>query len=211
MFPKSMENLMAHSSDNSTPQARPNGNGSSIPDAFDIESLFLDPGLGDGITESFYHTVPVGKPREFFRTPPDQEYRRRAEIYVHKPEGQIDAEVYVIAPNMRGKIIEARPCTLVTIVDRSGVPRIYPVSLPRDGERDNDVWISARAIVRTAMKEWVRMVWHKRAYVERKAPPGYAPDPDWGKLSPWHLAKGSASVLVTLNPLASITASARTA
>jgi hypothetical protein len=29
------------------------------------------------------------------------------------------------------------------------------------------------------------MVWHKRAYV-RKAQPGYAPDPDWNKLPPFH-------------------------
>jgi hypothetical protein len=36
------------------------------------------------------------------------------------------------------------------------------------------------------MQHWVRMVWHKRAYVERKAQPGYAPDPDWNKLPPFH-------------------------
>jgi hypothetical protein len=66
---------------------------------------------------------------------------------VHKLEGQIDEQVYVIAPNMRGKILEARQCTLVTVVDRSGAPRIYPVPLPREGEKDNEAWISARAIV----------------------------------------------------------------
>src|SRR4029453_9114184 len=116
---------MPDSSDNPSSQPRPNGNGSSIPDAFDIESLFLDPGLGDGITESPHPTIPVGRPRDFFRAHPAQEYRRRTEIYVHKLEGQIDEQVYVIAPNMRGKILEARQCTLVTVVDRSGAPRIY--------------------------------------------------------------------------------------
>jgi hypothetical protein len=144
--------------------------------------LFLDPGLGDGITDCCHHTVPIGRPRDFFRAHPDQAYRRRAEIYVHKPEGQIDAQTYIIGPNMRGKILEARPCTLITTVDRFGAPRIYPVPLPREGERDNDAWISARAIVRTAMKYWVRMIWDKRAYVECKARPGYAPDPDLSKL-----------------------------
>jgi len=104
---------------------------------------------------------------------------------VHRPEGQIDTQIYAIAPDMRGKIIEARPCTLVAVVDRFGAPRIYPVPLPRDGEKDNDAWISARAIVRVAMKHWVRMIWDKRAYVERKAKPGYAPDPDWSKLPPF--------------------------
>jgi hypothetical protein len=169
---------MSNSSDSSS-QPLPNGNGSVIPDAVDIESLFLDPGLGDGITDCCYHTVPLGRPRDFFRVHPDPAYRRRAEIYVHKPEGQIETQTYVIGPNMRGKILEARPCTLVTTVDRFGAPRIYPVPLPRDGERDNEAWISARAIVRTAMKYWVRMIWDRRAYVERRAQPGYAPEPDY--------------------------------
>ena len=33
-----------------------------------------------------------------------------------------------------------------------------------------------------AIDKWVRMVWSKRSYLTRDALPGYAPDPDWGKL-----------------------------
>jgi hypothetical protein len=33
-----------------------------------------------------------------------------------------------------------------------------------------------------AIDKWVRLVWSKRSYLTRDALPGYAPDPDWGKL-----------------------------
>ena len=82
-------------------------------DAIDFASLWQDPGLGDGITTGSYHTVPVGKPKDFFRTHPDQAYRRRTEIYTHKPEGAIDEQTYIVAPAMQGRIKEAQPCTLV--------------------------------------------------------------------------------------------------
>ena len=67
-------------------------------DAADIEALWLDPALGDGIVSSTFHSVPVGKPRNFFRTVPDPAYRRRTEIYTHKLEGVIDEQHYIVAP-----------------------------------------------------------------------------------------------------------------
>ena len=93
----------------STP-AGGNGAAPAIPDAADIEALWLDQSLGDGIVDVRYHTVPVGKPKEFFRTVPDPAYRRRTELYTHKPEGAIDEVHYIIAPSMHGQIPEARPC-----------------------------------------------------------------------------------------------------
>ena len=40
-------------------------------DAKDLDSLWVDPGLGDGITTANFHTVPVDKPKTFFRTHPE--------------------------------------------------------------------------------------------------------------------------------------------
>jgi hypothetical protein len=165
------------------------GNGAAapiIPDAGDIEALWLDQKLGDGITDSSYHTVPVGKPKDFFRTVKDPAYRRRTEIYTHKPEGVIDEVHYIIAPAMRGQITEAQPCTLVTVVHRDGSVRLWPIKFPRDGERDNEAWITARAAARAGMDQWVKLVWVKRAYMTRDAQPGYAPDPDISKLPPFN-------------------------
>jgi hypothetical protein len=159
---------------------------SSIPDAADIEALWLDPALGDGIVNVTYHNVPVGKPKDFFRTVPDPAYRRRTEIYTHKPEGAIDEENYIIAPTMHGQIPEARPCTLVTVVYRDGAPRLWPIKFPRDGERDNEAWMTARAAARIGMNGWVKLIWVKRSYLTRDALPGYAPDPDFAKLPPFN-------------------------
>jgi hypothetical protein len=35
-------------------------------DAQDLDQLWVDNKMGDGITGTSYHTVPVGRPRDFF-------------------------------------------------------------------------------------------------------------------------------------------------
>jgi hypothetical protein len=154
-------------------------------DAKDLDSLWLDPGLGDGITNVSRHEVPIGKPRDFFRVHPDPSYRRRTEVYKHKPEGAIEEQHFIIAPSMRGRIEEARPATIVTCIYRDGSVRLWPISFPRDGERDNESWISARSAARAAIDKWVKVVWVRRAYLTREALPGYAPDPDLTKIPPF--------------------------
>ena len=164
------------------------GNGSTPPpsgtpkDALDIDSLWLNPALGDGLVDVHYHDIPVGRPRDFFRINPDSAYRRLTEIYVHKVEGQIEEQTYIIAKPMQGVIEEARRCTLVTVVYRDGSPRLWALKLPKDGERDNEAWITARAAAKVAMEKWIKLVWQRRAYMTREAQPGYAPEPDWSKL-----------------------------
>ena len=61
---------------------KPYGKTVAIDDAADINSLWLDPALGDGIVDVHYHKVTVDKPKDFFRTHPEKDYRRRAEISV---------------------------------------------------------------------------------------------------------------------------------
>ena len=153
-----------------------------VADAADIESLWLDPKLGDGIVSSTWHTIAVGKPRDFFRTHPDPTYRRRCEIYTHKVEGIFDEQTYIIAPNMRGAIEEALPCTLVTVVYRDGTPRLWVIKFPKEGKHDNESWVSARSAAKAGMDRWVKLVWEGRTYKTRDAMPGYAPDPDFSKL-----------------------------
>jgi hypothetical protein len=150
-------------------------------DAEDLTSLWLDPGVGDDITDITHHTIIVDKPKSYFRTVLDKAYRRHVEIYTHKIEGVVGDQHYVVAKSMRGLIDEARPCQLVTVVYRDGTPRLWPIKAPKEGERDNEAWVSARSAAKTAMNKWVKLVWVKRAYITRDAAPGYAPDPDYTK------------------------------
>ena len=154
-------------------------------DAMDIQSLWLDSALGDGLTTTSFQSIPVEKPRDFFRVHPDPDFRRRTEIYVHKVEGQIETSYYILGPKMRGQLVEARPCVIVTCIYRDGSPRLWPIMFPRDGEKDNTAWSTARSAARTAIDKWVRLVWDKRSYLTRDAQQGYAPDPDWKKVPPF--------------------------
>jgi hypothetical protein len=79
------------------------------------------------------------------------------------------------------------------------MPRLWAVKHPKDGERDNEAWSSARAAARTAMDKWVKLVWVSRTYQTREGQPGYAPDPDFSKLPPFdelvRLAFGEAGII----------------
>jgi hypothetical protein len=155
-------------------------------DAQDIESLWLDPKLGDGLADVHLHNIPIGKPKDFFRVCPDPAYRRLTEIYTHKIEGQIDEQNFIIDKSMQGTIEEARRCTLVTVIYRDGSLRLWPLKLPRESEKDNEAWSSARSAAKTAMDKWVKLIWVRRSYMTRDAQPGYAPDPDYSKLPPFN-------------------------
>jgi len=159
------------------------GNGAKPPpDTLDIACLWLDAKLGDGLVNIHFHSVPVGKPKAFFRVNPDPAYRKLTEVYIHKPEDSPDEQTYIIAPQMRGVIEEARRCTLVTCIYRDGTPRLWPLKLPKEGEKDNEAWKSARSAAKTAFDKWVKLLWQGGRYHTRDAQPGYAPDPDWRKL-----------------------------
>ena len=152
----------------------------------DIESLWDDPGLGDGLTVTSIHSIPIDKPKNFFRVNSDPAYRRRTEMYIHKVDGEMDKSYYILGKKMKGRLEEARHCTIVTCIYRDGSVRLWPIPLPRDGEQDNKAWASARVAARTAMTKWVKLVWVGGAYQTRDAKPGYAPDPNWEKLPPYN-------------------------
>jgi len=168
-----------------TEDARPKPKLVTPSDALDLSDLWLDPGLGDGITETVRHSIPLGKPRDYFRMHPDPAYRRLVEIYKHKTEDAIEEEYFVFAGGMKGMLEEAAPYTVAVCIYRDGSPRIWPLRLPREGERDNDAWTSARAAAKASLTKWVKLLWEGRSYTTRESKPGYAPDPAWEKLPPF--------------------------
>ena len=154
-------------------------------DASDMASLWLDTALGDGLVDVRLHNVPVGKPKTFFRVIADPAYRRLVEIYTHKIEGQVEETNYLIDKPMHGVIDEARRATLVTCIYRDGSVRLWPLKLPKESERDNEAWVTARMAAQAAMGRWLKLVWRRRGYTTRDALPGYAPEPDLSKVPPF--------------------------
>jgi hypothetical protein len=157
-------------------------------DTDDIEALWEDDGLGDPLTTTHVHTAPVGKPADFFMACPDRKYRRKTWLYAYKSENVVGVQYFIVDRPMRDKVRRARPCTLLTVVDRAGAPRIWPLWSPRPGENDNIAWITARSAARQALTNWVRLEWVNSTigYASEVADPGYAPDPDFSRLPPFN-------------------------
>ena len=72
-------------------------------DAADMDSLWLDPSLGDGLVDTHFHHVAVGKPKDFFRVNFFFNDTATTEIYTHKVENVIDEQNFIVGPAMRGR------------------------------------------------------------------------------------------------------------
>jgi hypothetical protein len=168
------------------PPKRKASNGAAVPDdAHDIAAAWLPTGLDDPLAETGLLSVPLGRPRDFFRTHPDPSHRVRAEIFEHKVAEMIGSTFYLIGPAMRGLVTSARPYILVCVIDRIGKPRLWPLRLPLSTERDYPAWVQSRAAARKGLNQWVRIEWVGNSHVTHDAEPGYAAEPDWSKVQPF--------------------------
>jgi hypothetical protein len=169
------------------PAAEPDTVAAKSPsDADDLADLWEDDALGDPLAADHVHHIPVDPPRDFFRSCPDRKYRRKTWVYVHKSENAVGKQYFIVQKAMRDKIPEARPCTLLTVVDRAGMPGLWPLMSPRPGESDNTAWATSRDVARDGLTRWTKPVWQGRQFISRFADQGYAPDPDWRRLPPFN-------------------------
>jgi hypothetical protein len=152
------------------------------PDAVDLAGAFVDMGQGDPLTETVIHSIPVDKPKDFFRVHPDPAYRRRCFVYTLKTEGQVEEHHCIVTESMRDLVPEAKLCLIAVCIYRNGAPRLWLLKLPKEGEKDQNAWITARAAARNALTKWTKIVWVGNGYQTREAEDGYAPEPDWTKL-----------------------------
>jgi hypothetical protein len=155
------------------------------PDAADLSGLFVDTGQGDPLTETVVHAIAVDKPKDFFRVHPDPSYRRRCYVYTLKVEGQVEEFHYIVAESMRDLVPEAKLCLVTTCIYRNGALRLWLLKLPKEGEKDQLAWSTARAAARDALTKWTKIVWVGSKYNTRSAVEGYAPDPDVSKIPPF--------------------------
>jgi hypothetical protein len=164
------------------------GDDKKIADADDIEALWEDDSLGDPLTTTHVHNIPVGKPKDFFWACSDRKYRKKTWLYAYKSENVVGEQYFIVDRPMRDRVRRARPCTLLAVVDRAGAPRIWPLWSPRPGENDNIAWITARSVAREGLTNWTRLEWINPTvgYASEAADPGYAPVPDFSKLPPFN-------------------------
>jgi hypothetical protein len=174
-------------------------------DAADLSGLFVDTEQGDPLTETIIQGIAVDKPKDFFRVHPDPAYRRRCYIYTLKIEGQVEEHNYIVAEPMRDLVPEAKLCLVTTCIYRNGALRLWLLKLPREGEKDQLAWSTARAAARDALTKWTKIVWVGSKYDTRSALEGYAPDPDVSKIPPFErlieLAFGAHGVMRDENHL----------
>ena len=154
-------------------------------DAADLSDLFVDTEQGDPLTETIIHGIAVDKPKDFFRTHPNPAYRRRCYVYTLKIEGQVEEHNYIVAEPMRDLVPEAKLCLVTTCIYRNGTLRLWLLKLPREGEKDQMAWSTARAAARDGLTKWTKIVWVGSKYDTRSALEGYAPDPDLSKVPPF--------------------------
>ena len=153
-------------------------------DAADLSDLFVDADH-DPLTETIIHAIAVDKPKDFFRVHPDPSYRRRCYVYTLKIEGQVEEFHYIVAEPMRDLVPEAKLCLVTTCIYRNGTLRLWLLKLPKEGEKDQMAWSTARAAARDALTKWTKIVWVGSKYNTRSAVEGYAPDPDVSKIPPF--------------------------
>lgn len=162
-------------------------NGSEPPplstDVADLSSLRINTGIGDPLAFERHHKVPVGKPKDYFRTHPGQDYRGLFWVYKHRSDNMIGEQWFLIAEAMQEELMDyARPHVILTLVDRLWLPRLWPLTQPKPEENDNDAWFSARAVARDGLTAWVKPVFKARSFISRMAEEGYAPEPAWKEL-----------------------------
>lgn len=116
-------------------------------------------GNGGGITKLFTYIM-VGKPKKasFFQAHPDPEYQ--LSVFVIEDESGGMKETYLVMPNVALAIPgEVKPKLLVLIVDRMGIPMLWPA--PRiidDGMNRPNAWnTTALAALEQSYIKWTRM------------------------------------------------------
>src|SRR5215831_3819387 len=128
----------------------------TMPDHTYVVSLRLSQ-IFDGVpTERLLTAIKVGRPdtQTFFRVRAGDAWRGN---YALIQFGD-DREMYIVAGALQAELAaEIRAVTLYTVINRTGTVRLWPINLPGPDGRDNEWFISARAVADIATTCWVRL------------------------------------------------------
>jgi hypothetical protein len=128
----------------------------TVGDPFDLSNLRLTQDfVGTAGVKKLLKHVPVGKPgkQDFVRVHPSPEYRMELAVIEFKEDRETFLLPLPIAKQLPG---EFTMVTLYTVINRLGVVRLWPVSLPTPDGRINEWHRSAAEAAELAMTRWVR-------------------------------------------------------
>jgi hypothetical protein len=159
-------------------------------DAFDIESMYVDPLIPGGAITRVTQKVSVGRPNKevFYRSHPDDSHHRTVYLIVEASANSSDEISYWVDPRIAGELAyDAKYFSLSTLIDREGNVRLCRARLPKQGEKDNLYAETLRIAIQMAKEYWVRMIPNQITgrYDTVRADRGYAEDPDWSKVPPF--------------------------
>jgi hypothetical protein len=127
--------------------------------------------------------VPVGKPnpQDFVRVHPGEEFRETFAIIELKADREFYILLREIARELPGEYVMA---TLFTAINRQGVVRLLPVTLPRPDGRQLEWHRSMSEAAERAMSRWIRIKANMSlgAYEMFEAA-ATIPDPEWPDVS----------------------------
>jgi hypothetical protein len=127
------------------------------PDPFDLAAMRLDQSFVETAgVKKLLTTVPVGKPnpQDFVRVHPGEEFRETFAIIELKADREFYILLREIARELPGEYVMA---TLFTAINRQGVVRLLPVTLPRPDGRQLEWHRSMAEAAERAMSRWIRI------------------------------------------------------
>ena len=156
----------------STPLPTPN-------DASDIEALWSDPALGDGLTDTSWHKIPVGQAERLFPGPsriPTTDVVPRS--MPTSPKARSKRRTTFWGPKCGGGCRKPAPAFSSLAFTATARCGLWPTHVSRARAKRTTPPGRAPGLPRGPLSsKWVSLIWSGRSYLTRDALPGYAPDP----------------------------------
>jgi hypothetical protein len=160
--------------------------GNPLPNPFDPAALRLDQSFPDTVgVKKLLTTVPVHKPnrQDFVRVHRDPAFRLTPAAIIEVKE---DREVYLVLPGIAQQLPpgEFSVVTLYLVINRQGVPFLWPVKLPGPNGKQLEWHRTAAIGAELAMTKWVRVASNMplQAYEISEAVRDF-PEPAWPDIS----------------------------
>jgi hypothetical protein len=112
---------------------------------------------------TIYRVAKKAREGAFFRVNPNPAYQIDVLLHTEKDERGMEGDTYFVDWRFADEVLASdwamffQPARLYLAIERhSTKPYVHYVKSPRDGQTDNDWWVSSRTVTERAMREWVQ-------------------------------------------------------